>query len=273
MTGLLRADWRKLRQRWMPRVLLLILVLLVALVFLSISSRGRFRSDLAMPAGLIVSLSLGAAFAAFIWPVLAGSWSGSEYSWGTIRLALTRQPSRVEFTLSGLIMVFLTIGLGLCLVLGTGAVAGSAFSAANHVSAPSAPPGSSASAVVLKLFFAVWYTSAFYATLAYAGGVVFRSAAAGIGIGIGFGVAQSAVSAIFIGLGDPWKEVALHFPNAYTTALTSRLANEFVTRGVDFGRVSSGAPSITVSMVGVAIYIAALIAIMLAVVRQRDIAT
>ncbi len=272
MIALLRADWRKLRHRQMPRVLLLILVALVALVFFGISSRARFRSDLVLPDGLVVALSLGASFAAFIWPVLAGSWSGSEYSWGTVRLALTRRPSRIEFTLSGLIMVLLTIGVGLCLVLLTGVVAGSLVAAASHVSAPSTPLGSSATEIILKLFFAVWYTSAFYAVLAYASGVVFRSAPAGIGIGIGFGVAQSALSAIFNAVGDPWKDIALHFPNAYTTALTSQLASELVSGG-PFGRVSSSAASIPVAIVGLATYIAVIMALMLAVAHQRDVTT
>lgn len=270
MIGLLQADWRKLRHRWMPRILLLILVAIVALVFFGISSRARFRSDLALPDGLIVALSLGASFAAFIWPVLAGSWAGSEYSWGTIRLALTRQPSRVEFSLSGLIVVLLTVGVGLLLVLATGAIAGSMVAAATHVSVAPAPPGSDPGQDVLKLFLAAWYTSAFYAVLAYAAGVIFRSAPAGIGLGIGFAVAQDAVSAIFNGLGDPWKSIAQHFPAAYTTALTSRLANALVTSG-PFARVSSSAASVPTCLVALGIYFAILLAIMLSVVQYRDI--
>jgi ABC-2 type transport system permease protein len=270
--ALLRGDWRKLRHRWMPRILMLILIALVALVFLGISSRARFRGDLVLPDGLVVALSLAAGFAAFIWPVLAGSWSGGEYSWGTVRSALTRRPSRIAFSLSGLFMVLLTIGAGLCLVLLAGAIAGAIVGAANSGVAAVTAPGTSAGQVILKLFFAVWYTSAFYAVIAYAAGVIFRSAPAGIGVGIGFSVAQSAVSAIFENLGDPWKSIALHFPNAYTTALTSRIANEIVSSG-PFGRISATAASIPVSILGLAIYLAILIGCMLVIVRQRDVTT
>jgi hypothetical protein len=272
MIALLRADWRKLRHRWMPRILLILLIALVALVFFSISSRARYRSDLILPDGLIIALSLGAGFAGFIWPVLAGSWSGSEYSWGTVRLALTRRPSRIRFNLSGLLVVLLTIGIGLCLILATGAVAGALVGVATHLAAAPTPPGSNPTEVILKLFFAVWLTSAFYAALAYAAGAVFRSAPAGIGVGIGFGVAQSAVSAIFNALGDPWQSIALHFPSAYASSLTSRLANELVVTG-PFAHVSSNAASIPASIVGLAIYIAIVVAFMLAAVRQRDITT
>jgi hypothetical protein len=270
MIGLLLADWRKMRHRWMPRILLVILLAIVVLIFFGISSRGRFSDVVAMPDGLVVALSLAAGFAAFIWPVLAGSWAGGEYGWGTVRMALTRRPSRIEFSLSGLILVLLTVGFGLLLVLIVGAIAGSIFAAADHLSAPPSPPGASASAVIVKLFFGAWYTSAFYAVLAYTAGVVFRSAPAGIGLGIGFAVAQAAVSGIFTALGDPWKSIAQHFPDAYTTALTSRLANELLVAG-PFARVEPGAAAITTSVIALAIYFAVLLAAMLAVVSQRDV--
>lgn len=270
MIGLLHSDWRKLRHRWMPRILILILLAIVALVFLGISSRARFRHDLVMPDGLVVALTFGAAFAAFIWPVLAGSWSGNEYGWGTIRLALTKEPSRIAFSLSGLIMVLFTVGVALVLVLGLGAIVSSIVGAATHAVASTPPAGSNATAVVVKMFFGAWYVSAFYVVLAYAAGAIFRSAAAGIGIGIGFAVAQSAVSGIFNALGDPWKSIALDFPDAYTTALTSRLANELVVSG-PIGRVSADAASITTSIIALAIYMVILVGLMLAAVRQRDI--
>jgi ABC-2 type transport system permease protein len=270
--GLLRADWRKMRHRWMPRILLIILLAVVVLIFFGVSSspRARFRSDLVPPDGLVVALSLAAGFAAFIWPVLAGSWAGSEYGWGTVRMALTRQPSRIGFSLSGLIMILLVIGVALLLVLGVGALAGSIVAGIRHASASPAPPGSSATEVVLKMFFAAWYTSSFYAVLAYTAGAVFRSAPAGIGLGIGFAVAQAAVSGIFTALGDPWKTFALHFPDAYTTALTSGVSNELVSGG-PFGRVAPGAASISTSIIALAIYFAVLLAVMLTIVRQRDV--
>lgn len=271
MIALLRSDWRKLIHRWMPRILLFILIALVALVFFGISSRGRNRPDLVPPDGLVAALSLGAGFAAFLWPVLAGSWSGGEYGWGTVRLVLARRPSRVEFALSGLTMVLLTVGFGLVLILVAGLIAGSLVGAVTGVSA--APTiGASAGEVVTKLFFAAWLTSAFYAALAYAAGAVFRSAPAGIGIGIGFSVAQDAIGAIFRALGDPWNSIAEHFPNAYTTALTSRLAHEMLTSG-PIGEVQSGTPSITASIIGLVVYLAVILGAMLTVLQRRDVTT
>jgi hypothetical protein len=254
----------------MPRILLLILLAIVALVFLGISSRPRNQPYLPPPDGLVVALVLAASFAAFIWPVLAGSWSGNEYGWGTIRLALTRQSSRMAFSLSGLVVLLLVIGVALALVLIVGAIEGSLIGAANSVSAPFEPAGVNASAVIIKMFFAAWYVSAFYAVLAYTAGAVFRSAPAGIGVGIGFAVAQAAVTGIFTALGDPWKSVAEHFPDAYTQGLTSNLANELIVGG-PLERGASSTASISTSLIGLAIYIAVLLAVMLAVVQQRDV--
>ena len=270
MIGLLRADWRKLRHRRMPYVLVLILIAIVTLVFSLISSRARFRGEMGPPDALIIALTLSAGFAAFIWPVLAGSWAGGEYGWGTIRMALTREPSRIAFSLSGLIMVLLTVGFGQVLVLIVGAVAGSIVASVNHLVAPVVPAGTSVSGVVVSMFFATWYASAFYAVLAYTAGVVFRSAPAGVGVGIGFSVAQTAVRAIFIALGDPWSTIAQHFPDSYTTALTGRVGNLLVARG-PFARVSSSSASIQISIIGIAVYIAILLAVMLTTVRLRDI--
>lgn len=269
MIGDLRADWRKLRHRWMPRVLIVILLAIVVLVMFGLSSRPRFRGELPDPNGLVVALSLAAAFAAFVWPVLAGSWSGGEYSQGTVRLSLLRRPSRIAFSLSGLIVVLLTAGVALLLVLAAGGITGSVVAAATHTSAATVP-GVNAGSVVVKLFFTAWFVSAFYAVLAYTAGVVFRSAPAGIGIGIGFAVAQSAVSAIFSALGDPWSTIAQHLPSAYTEALTSRVASELVTSG-PIGRVAPTAAATSTSIIGLAIYIGILVAIMLVSVVRRDV--
>ena len=249
MISLLRADWRKLHHRWMPRILILILLVLVALIFFAISHRARFQPDLPLPNGFVVALSLAAGFARFLWPVLAGSWAGGEYSWGTMRITLTRLPSRVAFSLSGLIMVLLTVVVGLLLVLVVGAIAGSIAGAANHTASIS-PPGANAPEVIVKLFHAACLTSSFYAVLAYTAGVVFQSVPAGVGIGIGFSVAQSATLAIFTALGDPWKTIAEHFPDAYSESLTSRLASELVVNDTRRGARYSGEWTL-----GLAIYI------------------
>jgi hypothetical protein len=270
MISLLRADWRKLRHRWMPRILILILLVLVALIFFAVSRRARFQGDLSLPDGFIVALSLAGGFAPFIWPVLAGSWGGGEYGWGTMRVTLTRMPSRIAFSVSGLLMVLFTLIGTLVLVLGVGAIAGSIVGGTSSGTVLPGPAGANATEVIIKMFLAVALTSSFYAVLAYTAGVVFRSVPAGVGIGIGFSVAQSVVLAIFTGLGDPWKAIAQHFPDAYAEGLTTRVANELVIGG-PFSRISSTAAGIPQAIIGLAIYIGVLLAVMLSFVRYRDI--
>lgn len=270
MIALLAADWLKMRHRWMPRVLILILLAIVVLVFFGISSRGRNISALVLPDGLVIALSLAAGFAAFLWPVLAGSWAGNEYGWGTVRMVLTRRPNRLEFSLSGLVIVLLVVGLALLLVTVVGAIMGEIVGAV-HSGVKAATGTSNAGSVIVQMFFAAWYTSAFYAVLAYTAGAVFRSAPAGIGIGIGFAVAQAAVSGIFSALGDPWQSIAQHFPDAYTTGLTGKIARELVTTGPFARDTTTSQPSITASIIALAIYLAVLLAVMLGSVYRRDV--
>src|SRR5579872_2313727 len=154
MISLLRADWRKLSHRWMPRVLTIIMLALIALIFLSVSGRARYRSELVNPDGLVFALSLAAAFAAFIWGILAGNWSGSEYSWGTIRLVLTRKPSRAEFTLSGYVTILLTVAFALVIVVLLGAIGGWIVGAATNTTVAPAATSDDPTVVVIKMFLA-----------------------------------------------------------------------------------------------------------------------
>ena len=268
MIGLLRADWRKLRHRWMPRILLLILIGLVTLIFALLTTHGHNRNHMALPGGFVAALDLVAGFAPFIWPVLAGSWAGGEYSWGTIRVVLTRQPSRMAVALSGLIVVVATVVVGVILAVVVAAIVASTLGAGN-TAAPT-PNGVNATAVIIKLFLAACFTSSFYVVLAYTAGTVFRSVPAGIGIGIGFSVAQSITAGIFTALGDPWRSIAQHFPDGYAEALTSRVGTELVRTG-PFGRGTSSSASIPEALIGLAVYIAILLGVTLFVVRMRDV--
>src|SRR5947209_19391750 len=115
MIGLLSAEFLKMRKRLMPRVLLLILLILIALVFFGFGkSNDRSNiADLILPNGWLLGLVFVSFFAPFIAPVLAGSWAGSEYSWGTIRMILSRRPNRTQFLLAGIVVLLSAIGLAL----------------------------------------------------------------------------------------------------------------------------------------------------------------
>lgn len=271
MMGLVAADFLKLRKRLMPRILLIILLVLMALVFFGFAKSGDRLSiaDVILPNGWLLGLVFVSFFAPFIAPVLAGSWAGSEYSWGTIRMVLSRRPDRTQFLLSGIIVLLVATGIALlaglllstisswlaALLLGRSAFDSTAFDG-NFVG------------IFVKLFFGVWLVLAFYIVLAFSAGTLFRSGAVGIGVGIGLTLADIILTGIFYGLGGTWRSIADHFPNVYAQSLPAKIAIGSLSN-VSSGR--SGTPSISESVLALAVYTLVPLALAIVLVRYRDV--
>lgn len=269
MKYLIPAEWLKMRKRWMPRILVAVMLIIIALIFWGIGTSSN-RINLLMPRGWIRALFLASSFAPFLWPVLGGNWSGSEYGWGTARLVLSRRPDRVNWVISALIVLILTTGLALLAVLIVAALGGIvAALLTNRSIFFTTALQSNYFLLVVKSFLGAWYIFSFFVILSYAAGSIFRSSSAGIGIGIGINVAQLIVFGIFDGLGGTWKTVADHFPYAYTQGLPGQLAASGTVG--NFARGQRGRASITEDIIGLAIYMAILIAITLFLVRNRDV--
>lgn len=269
MINLLGAEWVKLRHRWMPRIITLIMLAILALLFFGIST-GSNRNDVFFPRGLIVVLAFAGFMSSFLWPVLAGAWAGNEYGWGTIRLALSRRPSRIQFVLASIGILCLCVVLALILALILATIEGGIVALVTGNSLVSTHGLASDFALVfVKALLAVIYVTTFYLVLAFSAGTIFQSGAAGIGIGIGFSIAQGIIGGIFSGLGGTWKVIADHFPSAYTAALPDRIAGQALTGGVL--PASSGTPGVIESILWLALYIGALLAVTLLIVNRRDV--
>src|SRR5947209_18679597 len=96
MTAYLSFEWLKFSKRWMPRIILLLLLALLVFGFWGQGTRVEDQVNLVMPRAWLAALVFSGFFAPFFWPVLGGSWAGNEYGWGTIRTRLTRRLYRVE---------------------------------------------------------------------------------------------------------------------------------------------------------------------------------
>lgn len=269
MSGLLAAEWLKLRTRWMPRVILLILLGILALIFWGIGT-GNDRVNLFFPRGVLAAWVIGATLSSFLWPVLGGSWAGSEYGWGTIRMVLSRQPDRLRFALAGLITVLVSVVIGLLAAVVVEFIAGTIVAAATGNNAvDTSGLGGNFLPTLIKVFFGAWFAVSFYVILAYTTGTVFRSSAVGIGIGIGFIVAELVVTGIFRGIGGAWGHIADHFPGAYANNLPTQIARKEMLAG--FAGDNTSRPGVTESVIVLAIYIAILLAITMVVVARRDV--
>ena len=229
MTPLLAAEWLKLRTRWMPRVLALIMLAFVALGFVEMDTNLR---NLILPRAWLAALYFASTFSLVLWPILGGSWAGNEYGWGTVSLILTHRPNRLHWVLSAVTILLFMAGVAVLATLIVGTIAGIVIALlTSHSMWLTAGLQPGYGLILVKSVGATWYVIAFYTLFAYAAGSIFRSAAAGVGVGIGGTFAQVIVAGILEGLGGSWREIALHFPYAYTSALIGRLAASGATSG------------------------------------------
>jgi hypothetical protein len=272
MTATFSFEWLKFSRRWMPRVILAMLLALTVLAFWGTATRIASRPDLFLPRGWLAALTFTSFFASFFWPVLGGSWAGNEYGWGTIRSILTRRPERATHVLAAfaVLVVGVLIGIVSIVVIATGASALVAMATGNAVWTSGLFTGAFA-ATLLKGILTAWLVSSFYMLLAYAAAVIARSAAVGIGFGIGSTLAQIILIEIFATLGGVWNTIAQHFPFVYTRDMITRVVSGELVPGTNLASVPRGAPNADASLIAIAIFSAALIAAMLVAVRVRDV--
>lgn len=272
MTAYLSFEWLKFTKRWMPRIIVALVVGLTIVAFWGQATRIDGRGNLFLPRGWLAALSFCSFFAPFFWPVLGGSWAGNEYGWGTIRAVLSRRPNRLEHVLAALLVLLVGTAIGILAIVAAGTVGGILASAitGNSVWVSGSWSGTFLSAM-LKGFLTAWYVSAFYLILAYTMATIFRSAAVGLAFAIGGTLAQFILQHIFYNLGGVWETIAQHFPIIYTSDVITRVVGGELIPGSNLASVSASAPSAGQSVLALAIYGGIAIVLMLAAVRLRDV--
>ncbi len=267
MRHLLAADWLKMRHRWMPRILILVLVVLLVLVLWGLASDSS-RPNIFPVRGLLAALLLSSLIGAVLWPIMAGAWAGNEYSWGTVRLTLGRRPNRVEYVLSAIVTLMAWVTVSLLLAMLVGLLAGGiAATATGHQFVVTSGVPADILLTLVKTFLSVLFVGLFFVSLAYAAGTIFQSPAAGIGLGIGLAIAEQILDGIFMHLGGAWQVVANHLPAAYIQALPSRVMSPAMTGSF----VTKSGPGVGECLLGLGLYIAGLVAITLLVFQSRDV--
>jgi len=271
VTDYLSFEWLKLSKRWMPRVIILLLLGGVLFYFVGEGNRVADQVNLYFPQAWLATLFASAFFAAFLWPVLGGSWAGNEYGWGTIRLVLTRRPDRMKQVLGALVVLLAAVFLALIAGLIVGSVAGIVIGlVTGHGALASGVFSGSFLVTFLKGLLAAWFVAAFYLIVAYAAAIVFRSAAVGIGVGLGSILAQFLLFAVFRDLGNPWAWIAQHFPIIYANALTQDVVAPGFPHGSSLAHIQ-GDPAIQTSLLALGIFMVILLAITFTAVSFRDV--
>lgn len=271
MTALLSFEALKLRIRWMPRIILVLLLVPVALSFWGQGSSAHTQPNLFLPRGWLAALVFASFFAPFAWPLLAGSWAGNEYGWGTIRLILTRRPSRVQHMLAALAVLVFAAGAGLLTVIATGTAAGALVAIlTGHNAFLGSVVDRAFLGSLMQTFLAAWYVATFFLLLAYAAASVFGSATAGVGISIGVTLAQFIGRGIVDQLGGVWKEVGDRFPITYANDLVLRTASPGLRHGAGLG-IETGAPGAAEALLAITLCCILLLVLTLVTVRSRDV--
>jgi ABC-2 type transport system permease protein len=272
VTGYFTFEWIKLTRRWMPRIILLLLLSLTVLAFIAQTSRVGARANLLLPRAWLAALAYCSFFGPFFWPVIGGSWAGNEYGWGTIRSILTRRPQRITQAVSALMVLVAGVLIALIAIMVVATAASLVVAAATgNPSWSSGLFGGSFLTTMMKGLLTAWYISSFYLVLAYSAGVIARSAAVGIGFGIGSTLAEVVLSGIFGSLGGIWNDIAQHFPFQYSRNMITQVVHGQLAPGSNLARVEPGTPSASQSLIALALYAGVLIALMLLFVRSRDV--
>lgn len=286
MIDLIRAEWLKLSRRPLSWILLIIfLLLLAAQVFTQFALVTRlpdrtgvagaqieeWRRGLAFPGIFATTLShvngVGGIFAV----IFAAGAMGSEYSWGTLRTQLARDPARGRYLLAKLatIMLMLAVATLLALLVGVASAAALAPLLGHAIAISVEDLLRLAIAVVRALYVLLPYVLlTLYATL------FSRSLLAGLSIGLFYIIIEVSFGALALlrVLGGFW---ALAYnltigQNINTLTLMNRHAfglRPETTAPLDLAQL----PSPLQATLVIAVYCVALLILSLHLIRSRDV--
>jgi ABC-type transport system involved in multi-copper enzyme maturation permease subunit len=133
----------KIRRRAMSKILLLIGAVIIAIafsiipltVFLAESGQtrpsadelSRFTTPLHLPASLIMTGRIVENVGVVLFVILAGTIVGGEYGVGTIRVLLTRGPTRTQYLLAKILAILIYIARTTIILIATGIIVGTLY--------------------------------------------------------------------------------------------------------------------------------------------------
>jgi ABC-2 type transport system permease protein len=215
MFRLLRSELFRLLRRWMPRILLAILVTVIValyLLFWTVVKTGaetnadiaNLRQNLRLAAVRDTGLSLVFQVGAVDAIILTASLIGTEFGWGTIRLLLPRARGREALLaakgVTALLFVVATVLLGTAVAFGASAV----VTALAGLPSDLGPDGTARTvlAIVRTAYVLLPYTALALMVTTWT-----RSVAAGIGIGLSVLFLEGLILAILGAAGGAFERV------------------------------------------------------------------
>ncbi len=287
MLNLIAAEWLKLVKRPLSLVLLIVFLVLLLVqiagqaIFVGLLIHAAEGSNLAIQAGeyrhrSVLPGVIGSAFGhvnglgGIFAIILTAAAMGSEYSWGTLRTQLVRNPGRTSFILAkllailGILAVAMIVSIGVAILAGV--IAGFFLPGTGDIGlALIAVPMAALRALIVLLpyvLLTLWLTIAGRSLLiGVAGGLVYLVFEGGFG-----------ALAIFAQLDGVWRVI-------YNLTIGQNINTLVVQNSHDFGlrpeiispRAVEALPPIWQALVVVFVYSSAFLAMAIAVFRRHDV--
>ncbi len=273
--NLTRWEWYKLRRRWLPWIMLGVL-LVVSQLFVWVSysvnrseQSGDIYANFTLPGSIPNVLGLAHSIGVFLVVILTASVLGTEYRWRTIRSILARGTGRWQYLASKIVLLILMAGGALLIVMAVTAVSSLIAGAL----AGDAPAGSSDSARWIDVpiaFGKAWFSFLPYIALATFFTVLTTSSAAGMAISLVYYYAESIVVAICLNL-FTWFETVASYLLGRNAAALMRSGDDTMVINFAIGGGFGSFPSALHAFLVLTIYILALGGLAIWLFRQRDL--
>jgi len=273
--NLTRWEWYKLRRRWLPWIMLGVL-LVVSQLFVWVSysvnrseQSGDIYANFTLPGSIPNVLGLAHSIGVFLVVILTASVLGTEYRWRTIRSILARGTGRWQYLASKIVLLILLAGGALLIVMAVTAVSSLIAGAL----AGDAPAGSSDSARWIDVpiaFGKAWFSFLPYMALATFFTVLTTSSAAGMAISLVYYYAESIVVAICLNL-FTWFETVASYLLGRNAAALMRSGDDTMVMNFAIGGGFGSFPSALHAFLVLTIYILALGGLAIWLFRQRDL--
>ena len=229
MISLLASELLKVRGRWLPWILSLVLAALLALTIFApyLSWRGSGtqsleefeRQSFVLPWSLAAILDTVQGVGAILLAIVAASFVGTEYGWGTVRSCLIRGQTRPRYLAAkllglavvGLIFLAVAFALGLIFTVVTTRLAERPIT----LDVPAGPSPAEVPLMFLRTVYAVLP----YVLLAFFLAEAFRSTAAAVGGSLIYTFVESILLAVLGGIGGRAADMRLLFIGHHVNAV------------------------------------------------------
>jgi len=286
MTQLIAAEFFKLRKRMMTWVVAGIMVGLVVLLYsvlwstsVRVQTFGErhgftgldLRRALFLPGAIPYGLQIVGGFGAILAMILAAGSIGSEYAWGTVRLAATASSGRMRLLTAKLVVVFGFTAVGTLLAVAVALIYSYIIATYYGEASASFVTGTFVRDQLASYGRTMLVLSP-YISFAFAVAVIGRSTLAGVGSGLGLAFIEPVVGGLMRLGGSPWKDIPDYFLSTNRQVVMLQNAVPAVLPRIGGGdSVDAGALSPFYAGLLLATYTVVFIALALIVFRRRDI--